>query len=300
MSASGPGGGRVAVVVVHFGEVAPTAACLAALARDGSRAARRVVVVDNGETLGAGPWHGAEVVSLAGNPGFGAGANAGVAVFAGDPFDAIVVLNNDIEVASGYLDAAVQALRRPGVGLAAGPLYLTAAGGPLWYAGGGIDWLTGTVRQATSAPAAARERTVGFIPGAAFAARPEAWRSVGGFDPGYFLYNEDVDLGLRLRRRGWRLLFCPAMVAVHRLGGVTGSASRSPFYLEHLTATRLRPFRPLAYRLYLAALHSGYALLRAGWYRAAVGGEAGRARAAAVIRGQRRALTRLTIGPRAD
>ena len=67
-----------------------------------------------------------------------------------------------------------------------------------------------------------------------------------------------------------------------------------------MTATRLRPFRPLAYRLYLAALHSGYALLRAGWYRAAVGGEAGRAKAAAVIRGHRQALTRLTIGPRAD
>ena len=293
MSAPGPGGGRVAVVVVHFGEVAPTAACLAALVRDGSRAARRVVVVDNGATLGAGSWHGAEVVSLAGNPGFGAGANAGVAALAGDPFDALVVLNNDIEVANGYLDAAVQALRRPDVGLVAGPLYLTGAGGTLWYAGGGINWLTGTVRQATSARAAARERTVGFIPGAAFAARPEAWRSVGGFDPGYFLYNEDVDLGLRLRRRGWRLLFSPAMVAVHRLGGATGSAARSPFYLEHMAATRLRPFRPLAYRLYLAALHSGYALLRAAWYRGAVRGEAGRAAAAAILRGHRRALQRI-------
>jgi N-acetylglucosaminyl-diphospho-decaprenol L-rhamnosyltransferase len=300
MSAPGSGGGRVAVVVVHFGDEGPTAACLAALARDGSRASRRLVVVDNGATLGSGPWHGAEVVALAGNPGFGAGANAGVAALAGEPLDAIVVLNNDIEVADGYLDAAVQALRRPGAGLAAGPLYLARAGGSLWYAGGGINWLTGTVRQATSRRAAARERTVGFVTGAAFAARPAAWRSIGGFDPGYFLYNEDVDLGLRLRRRGWRLLFCPAMVAVHRLGGVTGSASRSPFYLEHLTATRLRPFRPLAYRLYLAALHSGYALLRAGWYRAGERGEAGRAKAAAVIRGQRRALTRLTVGPRVD
>ncbi len=300
MSGPASGSGRVAVVVVHFGEVAPTAACLTALAREGSRAARRLVVVDNGATLGPGPWHGAEVVSLAGNPGFGAGANAGVAALAGDPFDAIVVLNNDIEVANGYLDAALQALRHLDVGLAAGPLYLAETGGALWYAGGGINWLTGTMRQAMSVRAAARERTVGFIPGAAFAARPEAWRSVGGFDPGYFLYNEDVDLGLRLRRRGWRLLFCPAMVAVHRLGGVSGSAARSPLYLEHMTATRLRPFRPLAYRLYLVALHSGYALLRAGWYRAVVGGEAGRARAAAVIRGQRRALTLLTVGPRAE
>ena len=67
-----------------------------------------------------------------------------------------------------------------------------------------------------------------------------------------------------------------------------------------MAATRLRPFRPLAYRLYLAALHSGYAALRALWYRAAVRGEAGRAAAAAILRGHRRALERLASGPRVD
>ncbi len=299
---SGPGAGpaRAGAVIVHFGDPAPTEACLAALERDRSRAARRVVVVDNSGALGFGAWRGAEVVPLAGNPGFGAGANAGVAALGGDPIDAIVVLNNDIEVADGYLDAAVEAVGRPGVGLAAGPLYLDRPGGALWYAGGGVNWLTGTVRQATSASAAGEERTVGFVPGAAFAVGTEAWRRVGGFDPSYFLYNEDVDLCLRLRRSGWRLLFAPAMAAVHWLGAVTGSRSRSPFYLEHMAATRLRPFRPLPYRLYLAVLHSGYAGLRALWYRGAVRGEAGRAAAAAILRGHRRALGRLTVGPRAD
>ncbi|TAM49219.1 MAG: glycosyltransferase family 2 protein [Acidobacteria bacterium] len=300
MSRPGAARARVGVVIVHFGEEAPTRACLAALRRDRSRADRRVVVVDNGGALGAGEWHGAELVPLGGNPGFGAGVNAGVAVLGAGPFAALVVLNNDIEVANGYLDAAVDAVGRAGVGLAAGPLRLDRPGGPLWYAGGSVNWLTGTVRQATSAAAAARERTVGFISGAAFAAGAEAWRRVGGFDPSYFLYNEDVDLCLRLRRGGWRLLFAPAMVAVHRLGAVTGSRSRSPFYLEHMAATRLRPFRPLAYRLYLAVLHSGYAGLRALWYRGAVRGDAGRAAAAAILRGHRRALGRLAAGPRVD
>jgi len=299
---NGPGAGpaRAGVVIVHFGDPAPTEACLAALERDRSRAARRVVVVDNSGKLGPGAWRGAEVVPLAGNPGFGAGVNAGAAQFAAGSLDAIVVLNNDIEVADGYLDAAVEAVGRPGVGLAAGPLYLDRPGGALWYAGGGVNWLTGTVRQATSAVAAAEERTVGFVPGAAFAVGAEAWQRVGGFDPSYFLYNEDVDLCLRLRRSGWRLLFCPDMVAVHRLGAVTGSAARSPFYLEHMAATRMRPFRPLAYRLYLAALHSGYAILRSLWYRGGVRGAAGRAAAAAILRGHRRALRQLMVGPRAD
>jgi N-acetylglucosaminyl-diphospho-decaprenol L-rhamnosyltransferase len=291
---------RVGVVIVHFGDPAPTVACLAALERDGSRAVRRVVVVDNGGTLKSGAWQGADVLSLGGNPGFGAGVNAGVAALGDDRLDALIVLNNDIEVADGYIDAGVKAVGRPGVGLAAGPLYLDRPGGALWYAGGGVNWLTGTVRQTRSAAAARRERTVGFVPGAAFAVGAEAWRRVGGFDASYFLYNEDVDLCLRLRRSGWHSLFSPEMVAVHRVGAVTGSRARSPFYLEQMAATRLRPFRPLAYRLYLAALHSGYAVLRVLWYRGAMRGETGRVAAAAIVRGHRRALRQLMTPPRAE
>jgi len=298
MSATAPPA-RVGVVVVHFGDPAPTVACVRALAADASRCSRRIVLADNSGNLDAGAFAAAEVLRPGDNPGFGAAANAGVAALGAGPWDALVVLNNDIELVSGYLEAAVAALRRPGVALAAGPLFLDRPGGELWYAGGGIDWLTGTVRQATSPAAVAREREVGFVPGAAFAVREESWRQAGGFDPTYFLYNEDVDLCLRLRRLGWRLLYTPAMSAVHWLGAVTGSSARSPFYLEHMAATRLRPFRPLAYRVYLAVLHSAYAAMRAARYRLLVRGEAGRAAAAAVLRGHGKALRSLTAGPAA-
>jgi GT2 family glycosyltransferase len=296
---SGPvnGASRAGVVIVHFGDVGPTVACVDAVQRDHSRCARRVVVVDNGASLAPASVVGVEVLPLPANLGFGAGANAGVGVLDGEPWDAIVVLNNDVEVSDGYLDAAVAALSDPGVALAGGPLYLDTPGGVLWYAGGEVNWLTGTVRQARSRRAAARERTAGFIPGAAFAARPEAWHQVGGFDSSYFLYNEDLDLCLRLRREGWRLRYEPAMVAVHRLGAVTGSASRSPFYLEHMSATRLRPFRPFGYRVYLACLHTAYVALRACAYLTVVGGEAGREACRALIRGHRQALLNLRLGP---
>jgi GT2 family glycosyltransferase len=91
---------------------------------------------------------------------------------------------------------------------------------------------------------------------------PPAWHEVGGFDPRSFLYNEDLDLCLRLRRAGWRLLFEPRMACEHRLGGSTGSAARSPLYLENLTRTRLLPFASHSYRVYLAIGHSLYNALR--------------------------------------
>ena len=46
-------------------------------------------------------------------------------------------------------------------------------------------------------------------------ARREALFDVGGFDEGFFLYEEDVDLCHRLRQSGWAVVFTPAAEVVH-------------------------------------------------------------------------------------
>jgi len=284
-----------AVVVVHFGDPAVTLRCLAAIANDPSAVRREVVVVDNSATFPADRLgEGVRLVVPGRNLGFGAGVNAGVAFFREVLPETIVFMNHDVEIQPGFLGAAAAAVAVPGVGAAAGPLFLDGPEGPLWYAGGEVRLATGTVWQSRRPLDASRARDVGFLTGAAAAVRREAWRSIEGFDPAYFLYNEDLDLCLRLRRRGWRLRFAPGMRAVHYLGAATGSRRFSPLYLEQLASTRLRPFRPLAFRLYLALVHSGWVALR-GAALAITGDQEG---AAALLRGHRRALATITAGPR--
>ena len=252
----------VGIVVVHFGQAETTLACLRSVLSDGSRAPRKVVVVDNSANLDPSALP-PEVIHLPcpDNPGFGSGAHRGITAL---PPDAAVyvILNHDVELASGFLDAAVDALAAPRVGAAAGPIYLDRQGGPLWYAGGGINYLTGTVWQSRSPRRAQCPRRVGFLPGTAFAVKPQAWHQVGGFDRRIFLYNEDVDLSRKLRRRGWQLAFVPDLSVVHHLGDATGSNHLSPIYLEHLSRNRFRPFRSAPYLLYLATVHSGWVAVR--------------------------------------
>ncbi len=59
----------------------------------------------------------------------------------------------------------------------------------------------------------------GWYTAACVLLRRRAFDDVGGFDPTFFLYFEDTDLCVRLRKAGWRLGREPGAVAVHAGGG---------------------------------------------------------------------------------
>jgi len=285
------------VVVVHYETPSALQRCLASIREDSSLIARKIVVVDNSDTPGSAlsPGdlpRGVLLLACPDNPGFGAGANRGVQHLKElETPAAYVILNADVELLPGYLDAALEALR-PGVGAAAGPVYLDQPEGSLWYAGGRLSLLTGTVRQSRNPDAARVSREVTFLPGTAIAISTRAWEEVGGFSPDIFLYHEDLDLCMRLRKANWRLWFSPAMKIVHHLGKATGSSERSPFYLEQMAKTRFLPYGSRLYKSYLAVLHSVYVPIRALAYLLR-GGQRDRDRALALLRGHRSAIRRI-------
>jgi GT2 family glycosyltransferase len=49
---------------------------------------------------------------------------------------------------------------------------------------------------------------------------------IGWFDEDFFLYCEDTDLGLRARWAGWRCVYAPQAVVVHRYSGTAGASSK--------------------------------------------------------------------------
>ena len=56
--------------------------------------------------------------------------------------------------------------------------------------------------------------------------RVSAARDVGFFDERYFLYEEDADLCLRLRKTGRKVMFVPQAVVIHELGTSMTKASK--------------------------------------------------------------------------
>jgi N-acetylglucosaminyl-diphospho-decaprenol L-rhamnosyltransferase len=77
-------------------------------------------------------------------------------------------------------------------------------------------------------------RDAEFLVGAVLLVRREAFEEVGGFDPSFFMFNEEVDLCYRLRRSGWRVVFFPGAEFVHVGGASTTRLDRSRYYKEQL------------------------------------------------------------------
>ena len=71
-----------------------------------------------------------------------------------------------------------------------------------------------------------RARNADWVSGAGFLVRRDAFEAVAGFDEGYFMYVEDVDLCWRLHRAGWGILYEPSARVVHEQGR---STSREPY-----------------------------------------------------------------------
>ena len=77
---------------------------------------------------------------------------------------------------------------------------------------------TAAYRQERGAPVEGR---CGWLSGSALLVRREAFEAVGGFDPQYFMYFEDVDLCDRLARAGWSSIYVPSAVVEHTGGHAT-------------------------------------------------------------------------------
>ncbi len=65
-------------------------------------------------------------------------------------------------------------------------------------------------------------REVEQVCGACLFVRRAAWEQIGGFDPAYFMYFEDTDFCVRVRRAGWKIWYLPDAKIQHHLGGSSG------------------------------------------------------------------------------
>ena len=174
------------------------------------------VVVDNGSTDGsaeavAAGFPDVELVRTGVNLGFAGGNNVGIRRALDRGADWVLLLNNDATVEPGLVEAlAAAAEARPDAGVLACKV-LFADSDRLWYAGAEFDSVTGRSRHEgfgePDEPGTLRDTR--RATGAAMAVSRAAIDAAGLLDEELFLYAEDLEWSLRIRRAGLRWCTCP-------------------------------------------------------------------------------------------
>ena len=247
---------HVEIVVLNWNGWQDTLCCIASLQRL-DYPDFHVLVVDNASTDGSveqikKAMPSVELLQTGANLGFGGGCNAGIELALARGAEYVWMVNSDATVDSRSLSALVR--------VADENLALASVGSVVYEAdqrdkiqlwgGGKINLWTGHSRHQLS------PGVPDFISGASLLLRRAALEEVGLFDQmAFFMYWEDSDLALRLRKGGWQLAVADDSRIMHKQSASLGKGS--PLLDQYFTQSGVRflrrhapiPFIPISLML---------------------------------------------------
>lgn len=218
----------VSIVIPAHNKVEVTYLALCSLLLASNTATFEVIVVDDASTDETAELEsfvsGITVIHNAEAQRFIRACNAGADKARGK---FVLLLNNDVEVTTGWLDELIAGFERfDNVGLVGSKLLypngqLQDAGGIIW--GSGNPWNYGN-RQNPNAPRFCYARQADYLSGAALMTSKAIWDEVGGLssylEPMYF---EDTDFSFKVREAGYSTWFIPSSVIYHYEGMTSGT-----------------------------------------------------------------------------
>jgi GT2 family glycosyltransferase len=228
----------LAVVIVSFNVRDELDACLASFVGHTDPFPTTVTVVDNASSDGTPDmlrrkWPSAQIIQTGENVGFARANNIGIRATSSE---FVLLLNPDTLVPPGSIQVLVRALATRTDAAVAGPRLKDERGFPELSFGwtisplgelrqkivGGLHhrrvrWVVRMVDRWSRVPG---ERE--WVSGAALLVRRSDLEAVNLLDERFFMYTEDVDLCLSLRRRGRTVLYVPQSEIIHLRGRSAG------------------------------------------------------------------------------
>lgn len=250
---------RIGAVVITYNSADVLAECLRSLSEAKDVELSTIVVADNASrddsvmiARAVAQTLPVRTVEMGRNAGYAAAINAGLAAMDFDQLDAVMVLNPDCSVRPDTLVLLWQALRRPGIGIAAprlvnpdGTLQPTLRRTPTIGRAlaeavlGKVAGRAGLGELMTDPESHAKAGPAAWATGAALLMSVEAVRATGPWDESFLLYSEETEFIMRAADRGWRLWYEPCAEVEH----VGGDSGTNPTLAALLVVNKVKLFR---------------------------------------------------------
>lgn len=248
--------GTVGVIILNYKVKEEVLNCISAV-KESDYTDLKILIVDNNscdgleEALKQIPGDGFEFIQTGDNLGFTGGNNIGIKKLLEEDCKYIFVLNPDTKINRSCIRELVTAIESNSTIGIVGPKILFEDGKTIWYAGGNLDLnnVLGNHRGVNETDIGKYDvpEETDFVTGAAVMIKTEVLNKVGLFDERYFMYFEDADLCLRAKKAGYKVIYYPKAVVLHKNAQSSGLGSPLQDYFitrnRMLFASKFLPFR---------------------------------------------------------
>jgi len=277
---------KVSVVILNWNRPKDTSQCLESIEKiQITNFKLQIIVVDNNSTdnsvarikkqlisLKKESGITSEIIENKENLGFAEGNNIGIRHALNHGADYVLLLNNDTFVGRDLINGLIATTKQfPKAGLISPKIYFAKGyefhkerykdkelGKIIWYAGGDFDWMNvyGSNHGVDEVDKGQFEKVkeTDFATGACMLLRKKALEDVGLFNEKYYMYLEDVELSLRMKNAGWKVLYSPKGHLWHKAAQSTRIGSD----LNNYFTTRNR----LLFGMRYAKIRTRFALYR--------------------------------------
>lgn len=189
------------------------------------------------------------------NLGFSGGNNVGIRYALDKGFDYITILNPDVLVDPKFLEELLAGFINSNVGITAPKVYFAKGyefhkdrykeeeiGRVIWFAGGIMDWanVIGHHRGVDEVDTGQYDLVseIEYASGNCMMVKREAFEKIGLFDERYFLYYEDADFCMRVKKAGYKIVYMPKAAIWHK-NALASGGSGNPLQDYFISRNRL-------------------------------------------------------------